>query len=133
MIKIEKRVYNELVEYSQRCFSEESCGILAGRGNRVEKFYPMKNTDKSKTSFFMEPKEQLYVMKDIREKNLEMLGIYHSHPSSVAYPSPRDVEMAFYPEVFYVIVSLVDDKKPDVKAFRIVNEEIIGEEIKIER
>ncbi|HID12037.1 MAG TPA: M67 family peptidase [Candidatus Latescibacteria bacterium] len=55
---------------------------------------------------FMDPKEQIDALKDIRRLGLEMVGIYHSHVASPAYPSKRDIKLAFYPEVSYVIVSL---------------------------
>lgn len=47
-----------------------------------------------------------------------MLAIYHSHPDSEAFPSAKDVQLAFYPDSLYIIVSLVK-KEPVVKAFSI--------------
>ena len=39
----------------------------------------------------------------------EMMGIYHSHPVSVAYPSATDAWNAYYPECIYFICSLEYD------------------------
>src|SRR6266540_3966159 len=112
----------------------EACGILSGNIEdglyRTLRYYPMANTDKSAESFFMEPKEQIAVFKDIRSQGQEMAGIFHSHPHTRAYPSAKDVSMAYYPEALYVILSL--EGAPVVKAFSIVEGEIKEVEIKIQ-
>lgn len=108
----------------------EACGILAGKEDKVFVIYRMENTEKSSISFFMEPREQLRVMKDIRAKDLEMLAIYHSHPKAPAYPSARDVELAFYPDASYIIISLLKEE-PEVRSFKIRNGKIEEEKIEI--
>ena len=61
-------------------------------------------------------------MRGIRQRGEAMLGIYHSHPRTAAYPSPTDVEMAFYPEAIYFIISLAG--AIDLRAFKINGSEI---------
>ncbi|OGW58279.1 MAG: hypothetical protein A2Z09_00140, partial [Nitrospirae bacterium RBG_16_43_8] len=96
----------------------EACGILAGSGEEVSKVYKMSNIEKSSVSYFMDSNEQFKVMKDMRENNLSMSAIFHSHPSSPAYPSAKDVSLAFYDNCVYVIVSLME-QEPVVKGFSI--------------
>lgn len=48
----------------------------------------------------------------------ELVGIYHSHPASIPYPSPTDRLEAFYPDAVYVLVSLRTGD-PELRAFRI--------------
>ena len=91
----------------------------------------MTNIEKSPVSYLMDSKEQFRVMKDMREKSLSMIAIFHSHPASAAYPSPRDVSLAFYEEAVYVIVSLAG-KEPEVKAFSIREGKIREVEILVE-
>ncbi|MFA5839151.1 MAG: M67 family metallopeptidase [Candidatus Margulisiibacteriota bacterium] len=125
---ITKEALTNILEHAQGK-SFEVCGLLAGVNAKISHVFRMLNTDtKPETGYFMDPKEQLVVMKEIRKLGLELLGIYHSHPSSPAYPSPKDVEKAFYDEVSYLIVSLLN-KKPAVRAFRIVAEKIREEKI----
>lgn len=131
MIYLEKDFKKDIIEHLMEGFPNEACGILAGRNHKVEKIYRMKNTDKSATSFFMDPEEQIAVMKDIRNKGLSFIGVYHSHPETGAYPSAQDVKLAFYPEVSYVIVSLKDKENPDMRSFRIIEEKITEEEVKV--
>jgi proteasome lid subunit RPN8/RPN11 len=91
----------------------------------------MENIEKSPVSFFMDPKEQIKVLKEMRNLGLEMIGIYHSHPQSEPYPSAKDISLAFYPEVSYVIISL-KYKEPSVKSFKIKEGKVEEEKIEIE-
>jgi proteasome lid subunit RPN8/RPN11 len=68
----------------------------------------------------MDPGEQLHVQKQMRERKEEMVAIFHSHPQSPAYPSAKDVQLAFYEDVFYVIVGLSEDKVNEIMAFTII-------------
>jgi len=97
----------------------------------ADAFFPMKNLDESSISYFMDPKEQLEVFKKMREKNLEMTGIFHSHVASEAAPSQKDVRLAFYPEVSYLIASLSNMEKPTLRSFKIKEEKVTEEEIRI--
>lgn len=129
MLYLNKSQKEKLVEHAEREAPNEACGILAGKDHKVEKVYEMVNTDNSAKTFFMEPKQQLKVMKEIRNLGLEMIGIYHSHLETDAYPSAHDVELAYYPEVSYVIVSIGDRDNPSIRAFKIVEGKIDEEEV----
>ena len=131
MIILKKRLAGIIIGQCKREYPNEACGILAGKAGRGEKVYEMANAERSGATFLMDPKEQLKVMKEMRALNLEMVGIYHSHVASGAYPSSHDVEMAFYPEASYIIVSLKNMDDPVVRSFKIVNRKITEEEVKI--
>ncbi|MDP3786809.1 MAG: M67 family metallopeptidase [Candidatus Omnitrophota bacterium] len=132
MIFIKKNLVEKIIAHSRKEFPNEACGILVGKDGKAEKVYEMANVDKSPSSYLMEPKEQLKIMKEIRNSELEMVGIYHSHVASEAYPSSHDVELAFYPEASYVIISLKDKRNPRIRSFKIVDGRITEEEVKIE-
>ncbi|MCM8792508.1 MAG: Mov34/MPN/PAD-1 family protein [Candidatus Omnitrophica bacterium] len=129
MLILKKELFEKIVSQIKRESPNEACGILAGKDGKVEKVYEMTNIDKSPSTFFMDAKEQLKVIKEIRSLGLEMLGIYHSHVVSVAYPSARDIELAFYPEVSYVIISLKDKDNPQVRSFKIIEGKIEEEKV----
>lgn len=131
MIIIKKDLMNILIQHCQKEFPNEACGILAGNGERVAKAYEMINADSGPESFLMDTKEQLKVMKEIRSLGLEMLGIYHSHVASAAYPSSRDLELAFYPDASYVILALKDKNNPGIRSFKIKEGKISEEEVRI--
>ena len=137
MIEIAQNVYTQMIEHANAGYPNEACGILAGPpltaagGNeKATVFFPMKNLDESSISYFMDPKDQLIVFKKMRETGVEMKGIFHSHVSSEAYPSQKDVRLAFYPDASYLIVSLAERKKPILRSFKIVEERVTEQKIR---
>lgn len=130
MIKIPKSIYEEMILYANSKLPNESCGILAGFDSLVTKIYKMRNVVESPESYLMDPREQIKVMKEIRENNLKMLAIFHSHPKTPARPSKKDIDMAFYDDVFYIIISFMNDV-PDMRAFKIIEKNISREQILI--
>jgi proteasome lid subunit RPN8/RPN11 len=131
MIRIPKPIYNAIVDHARKESPLECCGILGGRDGTVEKVFELSNTEKSSIRYSMSPQEQLKVFEEMERETLEMVGIYHSHTHTIPFPSETDVKLAFYPEVFSVIISLKEEKNPQVKAFRIQEEAIYPEEIVI--
>ena len=120
---IPRIIFDEMIAHCKKGHPYEACGILAGEENMVSKIYPMTNIEKSPVSYLLDSKEQFNVMKDMRENSLSMAAIFHSHPSSAAYPSVTDVNLAFYEDAVYVIVSLIESS-PVVKGFSIKEEKI---------
>ncbi len=116
---ISSEFIEQMVTHCRACYPNEACGILAGTGNRVTKVYIMSNSEPSPVSYLMEPKEQFRVMKELRQEGLIMVAIFHSHPQSPAFPSAKDVSLAFYDDLFYVIVGMLQRTLPDIRAFRI--------------
>ncbi len=132
MIQIRKEVHDAMIEHARKGYPNEACGILAGKKEgEAGNFFPMKNTDESSISYFMDPKEQLQIFKKMREQKIDMTGIFHSHVASEAAPSQKDVRLAFYPDVSYLIVSLSDKAKPVLRSFKIKDEIVKEEEIQI--
>lgn len=107
-----------MISHCREAYPNEACGILAGKGEDVIKVYKMANIEKSPVSYEFDSREHIKAIRDMRENNLAMLAIFHSHPSSPAYPSAKDMNLAFYEDCIYVIVSLIE-KQPVVKGFLI--------------
>ena len=81
----------------------------------------------------IDPTEQLAVFKELRKENLDMLAIFHSHVDAAAYPSQKDIELAFYPDSSYIIVSLTGGRgEPCLRSFRITDGKIIEDKLVIE-
>ena len=118
-LEIPEDMFEEMIEQAKQAAPVEACGILAGKKNRAEKFYKMANVDNSNDHFMMLPEEQFKVIKDIRSAGLKMLAIYHSHPETGARPSQEDIRLALTPDVIYVILSLANPGRQDIKAFEI--------------
>jgi len=109
---------------------EECCGLLSGANGLVTDLHPLRNhADRPETRYSAAPEDLFAATRRIRDIGHSLLGIYHSHPRTAAYPSPSDVEMAFYPEAVYFIISL--EPLPDLRAYRIVDAEIQHVEIAV--
>lgn len=121
---IARELVAELVMYCRACLPHEACGILAGTGDRATKVYLMTNAEPSPVSYLMEPGEQFRVMKEMRQEGLNMVAIFHSHPQSPAYPSAKDLRLAFYDDVYYVIVGLLREDLPEVRVFSMKGGEV---------
>lgn len=109
----------EIIAHALEESPNEACGLLGGKEGRVEKVYPLPNVERSPVRYRAEPEAQFRAMTEIEERGWEIVGIYHSHPWGPPYPSGVDVEMAYYPEAIYLIVSLGDPQRPVVKAFNL--------------
>jgi len=97
----------------------EACGLLAGKNDRVEKVMLVRNQAQSPVRFLMDPYEQLKAFSWIESHDLDLLGIFHSHPTGPETASITDIAEAAY-EVVYVIWSLSGETWK-ARGFRIEN------------
>lgn len=130
-IRVTRQVLKAVITHSHRELPHESCGYLAGEHGILVRHYEMTNLDKAADHFSMEPKEQFAAIKDMRNRGLKMMAVYHSHPETPARPSKEDIRLAYDPEISYVIVSMAG-LKPDVQSFQIRKGEVLAEEIEID-
>jgi proteasome lid subunit RPN8/RPN11 len=120
---------DEMVEHAKADLPNECCGIIAGKDGAAQKLYRTNNSEASPFRYNIDPRDLLNIEREADEKGWQVLVIYHSHVASDAYPSPTDVRLSqwpgtdpptdLYPGVYYVLVSLKDAEKPDVKAYTI--------------
>tara|TARA_B100001123_G_scaffold194391_2_gene221569 strand:- start:1775 stop:2215 length:441 start_codon:yes stop_codon:yes gene_type:complete len=136
LVQIKQEFIDEMVAHSKEDLPNECCGILAGPDNRVEKVYRMSNVEASPFRFSMDPGELVQVDSEAGENGWELLVIYHSHTGSEAYPSDTDVRIAggtagLWPDVRYVLVSLIDMDDPVVRIFQIADGVVTEEPLEI--
>ena len=108
----------------------EARGYLAGSDGEVTYSYQLTNVDHSPEHFSFDPSEQFKAVKDARNKGLQILANYHSHPETPSRPSQEDIRLAYDPEIGYVIISLAA-AEPVVKSFRISNGSATNEDLMI--
>jgi proteasome lid subunit RPN8/RPN11 len=82
----------------------EACGLLAGKQDSVENVLRVRNADQSPLRFRMDAQEQYQAFEWIDAHGLDLVGIFHSHPSGPETASPTDIAEAAY-EVVHVIWS----------------------------
>ncbi len=119
---------DEIVAHARAGMPNEACGILAGLDGRVERFFPAESDEPSPYYYRIESRDQIRIMNEIDDAGLDLIGIYHSHTSSPAFPSRTDAEQAFWPDAVYVIVSLASPDA-DVRGYRIRDMEVTEEEL----
>lgn len=107
----------EIIAHCRREAPNEACGLVSGSPGRASRVWTTRNRLASPTAYLIDPEDQLAVMRQVWAAGEELVAIFHSHPATPAYPSSRDVAEAYYPEVFYVIVSLREE--PEARAYRI--------------
>ena len=133
MVHLQRQQFEEMIRHALAEYPNEACGLLAGKKEgQVEKVYRMTNAEHSPVSYCLDPEEQVRAFMEIEERGWGLLALYHSHIHLPAYPSARDVEMAFYPDSTYVIISLAKVDQPSVRAFRIVDGTINEERLLLE-
>jgi proteasome lid subunit RPN8/RPN11 len=106
----------------------EACGLLAGLGDQVVEVYPAVNAARSARVYTVEPRDLLRADRAAEGAGLNLLGVWHSHTHSPAYPSPTDVTQAPDPGWHYVIVSL-SDLEPVLRSYRIVDGVVREEQV----
>jgi proteasome lid subunit RPN8/RPN11 len=109
---------------------DEACGLLIGPAGAhgeptgsVTEARPCRNADASARTYTVDPRDMLAALRAAEARGEEIVGVWHSHTHTAAYPSPTDVRQAVDPSWMYVIVSL-GDEAPVLRAFTIRDGEI---------
>jgi len=117
-MKISQQLIDEMVAHAREDLPNECCGMIGGRDGEATRVVRVENAAATPLRYEMDPKAQFEAYNAIEGDGEELLGIYHSHTRSAAYPSQTDVNQAVaWPEQVYVIVSLENEEAPDVKAY----------------
>ncbi len=132
MFRVPKQFAEEMIAHARVEIPNECCGLLAGKDGQVMQLYRCESSEKSPYRYYVDPKDQIRVMRELDQKGWDLLGIYHSHTHTEAYPSKTDIELAFYPETLYFIISLMNPSEPVIRGFRITEGKVFEEELVIE-
>ena len=121
MLTLPADVYTQMVGHCLGGLPDEACGLLGGdpQSGAVGRCYPTRNLAASAKLYTVDPREHLRADRDAESSGMEIIGVFHSHTHTDAYPSPTDVAQAPDPAWHYVLVSL-RDSHPVVRSFRIV-------------
>ena len=133
MLRLTRSVYLELVGHCYDGLPLEACGLLGGDPGiaLATVCYPTTNVAESSRVYTVDPRQHLRADRDAEERGLEVIGVFHSHTHTDAYPSPTDVAQAPDPTWHYVLVSL-RDTAPVVRSYRIDDGKIAEEPVVLE-
>jgi proteasome lid subunit RPN8/RPN11 len=123
-MRISRALLDQIVAHARDDVPNECCGIVATENGGAVKVFRATNAEASPVRYSLDPREQYRITMEIDDQGWELGAIYHSHTRSEAYPSQTDVNLAFYPDALYLIVSLHKPDEPEVRAFRIAEERI---------
>jgi proteasome lid subunit RPN8/RPN11 len=129
-VRVESTVLQQMQSHAQQDPLTECCGMLAGRDGVITRAFRASNAAKNPAAEYeIAPKQLFQLTREIRAAELELLGIYHSHPNGQNEPSARDIEQAYYPDVAYFIISPQQDAEKPLRAFSITNGQVSELEI----
>jgi proteasome lid subunit RPN8/RPN11 len=134
VLRLTDATYTEMVAHALDDLPNEACGLVAAASgsDKVERVYRCRNTAASSRLYEVEPIDHLKADRDAEANGLEIVGVYHSHTHTTAYPSPTDVAQAPDPTWHYLLVSL-KDPEPVVRSYRMVDGVITEEPIELDR
>ena len=129
MIYISRPQIEEIKRHAERDYPHECGGMLIGHfesdgGKRVVETFPLENAREEEARHdrvLILPKDVLRVERTAREKGLDVIGYYHSHPDDAAVPSQYDLDHAL-PVWSYVIASVIGGKVVDVRSWVMEND-----------
>lgn len=138
LITLTEQHLTEICQHGERDYPYECCGLLIGRYEAGRKLvietYPISNAreeEAKRNRFLIMPDELMRGEKRAREKALDVVGFYHSHPDDRPVPSQYDLEHA-WPTYSYIVVAVTKgsadglhswEMEPDRSRFK--EEEII--------
>lgn len=120
-IQIEAAIRSQIITHAQATFPNEGCGLLGSAGSEalISRMVCVPSKDPHPRRFTMEPHAQIQAHLAIEADDGHWRAIWHSHPTSAAYPSATDTqESRLWPGIIAIIVSLMGEE-PVIRAFRI--------------
>ena len=129
-VRIRQAVLEAIIAHATQDAPDECCGLLVGTATLVEPPYGegtieeavrATNVERGPTRYRIDPVEHVVLQKRLRGTGRAIAGAYHSHTHAPAVPSASDLAEAFYPEFVYVIVSLADPGRPEIRGWRIID------------
>src|SRR3989339_2273988 len=130
MFIITERQYNIIMQQAEACYPQETGGILGGRENTILGVLPIPNKhlyDRTQT-FGLSQDDIDTAYRFLVKHKLEYLGVYHTHPKGIPFPSPQDLA---HNQKYLFIVGLRDRRSPELYAWRVENKQVFAEDIKI--
>ncbi len=133
MLLLPKLVHDQMVAHCLGGLPDEACGLLGGTPETGEAVtcYPTRNLAASAKLYTVDPKEHLRADRDAESAGYSIIGVFHSHTHTEAYPSPTDVAQAPDPSWHYVLVSL-RDIQPVVRSYTIVDGVVTEEQVRLQ-
>ena len=112
MLKLNEQIYDAIRRHGEETYPYECCGVLLGRfgdgSNEVEEAVRAGNirTDSAHNRYQIAAQELVKIQRQGRERGLDIVGFYHSHPDHPAQWSKTDLAEAHWIGCSYVITAV---------------------------
>lgn len=135
MIELVETHLQIIFNHAQSTYPEECCGVMLGnisdKCKTVVEIIPTQNAWNQETAsnfqdnhpnyskkrrYTIAPQEMLQIQKSARDKNLNIIGIFHSHPDYQAIPSEFD-RISAWEEYSYIIVSVQKGQAGEINSW----------------
>lgn len=119
-----KSVYEDMIAYCKQALPYEACGLLSGVKEEGNTLWKLNNESLNLNRFYMSKEAIKHAVMKMNENGEKITGIFHSHPTSPAFPSSHDIKYNSYDHVAYFIVSFYKGKV-EVGCFKMDNKKVI--------
>jgi len=138
MLRSTEQLISAVKAHATRDYPHECGGMLIGKfetdRKEVLEIFPIENAreDSRHNRILLLPKDVLRAEKYARQKKLDVIGYYHSHPNAPAIPSQYDLDHAL-PVWSYVVASVRDGVAVDVRSWEMREDRSQFDEEEIEQ
>jgi [CysO sulfur-carrier protein]-S-L-cysteine hydrolase len=122
--EMKKTVYEEMIAYCKQVLPYEACGLLSGVKEEGGTLWKLNNESLNLNRFYMSKEAIKHAVMKMNENGEKITGIFHSHPTSPAFPSSHDIKNNPYDHIAYFIVSFYKGKA-EVGCFKMDNKKVI--------
>lgn len=125
-------VADGLAAYCLAGYPEEACGLLAAESpdGAIDRWYPTRNAAASARRYVVDPTDQIRADREAEADGRSIVGVFHSHTHTDAFPSPTDLAEAPDPAWFYLVVSLRGETTT-LRSFRIAHGAISEDDLEV--
>ena len=114
MLQLTHHLHNQIKAWGAQAYPFEGCGLLLGKAengrNIVQAIVPATNTwpveAEKPVRFQISPDDMLQAEKEAMRRDLDVIGVFHSHPDHPPVASPRDLAWATWPGYSYIITQI---------------------------
>ena len=128
MLRIPRSEYEAVRRHGEETYPGECCGVLLGTmdddARTVAQAVRCTNTrqDRAADRYNIDPAELVRVQREGRQRGLDIIGFYHSHPDHPAQWSQTDLAEAHWIGCSYVITKIERSQAKDTNSFELTGE-----------